>query len=81
MPLIDFPGPLTVSFFSQDCEEPIHVHVKVGDGSCKVWIDTWKAVQKKGLKPHQVNKIIRILKKNEALIRGEWNEHCCKEKK
>ncbi len=76
MPLIVIPGPLTVRFYSSDCSEPIHVHVRVEQASCKVWLNDWKVVKIKGFKDHQISKVIRILKSIESLIRKVWHEHC-----
>jgi hypothetical protein len=80
MPKILIPGPFKFYFYSQDCSEPIHIHVQLENRICKIWIDGFRVATSGGFKEHQLNKIIGILKKNEETIRRKWNEHCCKEK-
>lgn len=68
-------GPYRIDFVSADCAEPVHVHV-TGDGSLKIWLDTFETSQVKGFSPREVRKIVRLIRKHEARIRHVWNDFC-----
>lgn len=61
-------------FVSFDGSEPIHVHVRKGNQSAKVWIVplgfAWSE-----FKEYENKAILRIVRENEDLIREKWYEH------
>lgn len=66
-------------FFSQDANEPIHIHVEKQEKDAKLWIDTWEFVNVHGFKKHELNRILSIAKNHENEIRNRWNEHAEKQ--
>jgi len=61
-------------FVSFDGSEPIHVHVRRGDLSAKVWLDPLRMAWSE-FKAHEDRELLRIVAENETLIREKWHEH------
>jgi hypothetical protein len=61
-------------FVSFDGSEPIHVHVRRGNFSAKVWLDPLRIAWLE-FKEHQDREILRIVADNGNLIREKWHEH------
>ena len=40
-------------FFSNENDEPMHIHVEKGEGSAKYWVDPFEEVYSYGLKAKQ----------------------------
>jgi hypothetical protein len=70
------PGPYWLFFYSFDCAEPMHVHVRRERSECKFWLNPAVLAWNSGFSPRELNEIRRIIMENEALIREAWNEHC-----
>jgi len=61
-------------FVSFDGTEPMHVHVRKGNDSAKVWIESMSFAWSQ-FKDHENADILRIVRENENLIREKWHEH------
>jgi hypothetical protein len=68
-----------VFFYSEEGNEPIHVHVRKGECEAKFWLrveefdieEAWSH----GMKPQLRREIRRIIFDNFDLIVDEWNRH------
>ena len=77
MPRIrDIPGPYWFFFYSFDCGEPIHVHVRRERREAKFWIDPVAVAWNRGFSARELNEIRRIILVNEQSISEAWHEHC-----
>jgi hypothetical protein len=77
MPRIaDIPGPYWFFFYSFDCGEPIHVHVRRERSEAKFWAEPVALAWNRGFSPRDLNEIRRIIMDNEASIIEAWHEHC-----
>ena len=70
------PGPYWFFFYSLDCAEPMHVHVRRDRSECKFWLAPVVLAWNRGFTPRELNEIRRIINENEVLIREAWHEHC-----
>ena len=61
-------------FVSFDGSEPIHVHVRRGDFSAKVWVDPMRIAWSE-FKAHEDREILRIVAEHEDLVREKWHEY------
>ena len=62
-------------FFSNE-HEPIHVHVKAGDGSAKFDVaDDVKLLESKGLKLQELHEAQTLAEENVETIRRKWHEY------
>jgi len=66
-----------VFFYSEEGNEPVHVHAKKADSECKFWLkediyeieESWSH----GLTPQRRREIRKILFENFDLLVEEWN--------
>ena len=63
-----------VFFFSEEGNEPVHVHVRKGDGVAKFWLDPVKLEYNDGFKKQELRAIIAILEEHETELIQAWNE-------
>jgi hypothetical protein len=77
MPTINrIPGPYRFYFYSFDCNEPMHVHVRRERATCKVWLDPITVVATDGFSARELNRIRRVILEHRPLIEEAWREHC-----
>lgn len=77
MPTIPgIPGPYRFFFYSFDCNEPKHVHVRRESMTCKFWLETVALSTNNGFSPRELNQIRRIILDNLNPILEAWDEHC-----
>lgn len=61
-------------FYSNEGEEPAHVHVASADGECKFWLEPVRLASNHGLSAATVRKIERLVYEHEALLREKYGE-------
>ena len=77
MPTVkDIPGPYRLYFYSFDCNEPKHVHVKREKQICKFWLEPLSLAKNTGFTARELNSIRRIIENNLSKISEAWDEHC-----
>lgn len=68
-----------VFFYSNEGNEPIHVHARKGDSECKLWLDVEsyevRTAWEHRLSPKLRREIRKIVFDNFDLIVEEWNRH------
>jgi hypothetical protein len=69
-------GPYWFFFYSFDCAEPKHVHVRRERHEAKFWLEPVTLAWNRGFAPRELNEIRRIIIENTALIIEAWYEHC-----
>ncbi len=63
-------------FFSNENNEPLHVHVEKGDGTGKIWIEPNVIIEYcYDFTVKQQKEIIQIASENIELIKKTWDEH------
>jgi Domain of unknown function (DUF4160) len=76
MPTILFINGFRFFFFSGDGKEPIHIHVKKGEGDGKIWIlPEPKAAYLLDFTVQEEKQIMKIVTDNKELIIKKWNEY------
>ncbi len=61
-------------FYSNEGEEPPHVHVDAGDGECKFWLEPVALASNYGLAATTVRKIERLVYEHQADLRESYRE-------
>lgn len=61
-------------FFSDEGNEPIHVHVEKGDAAAKFWISPIILAKNFGMKPKELSKVRKLLEQNESLVKEKWDD-------
>ncbi len=62
-------------FFSNESQEPPHIHVKAGGDQAKFWLDPIALASNHGFRAHELNNIERIMKQDQTDLIEAWNEY------
>jgi hypothetical protein len=65
-------------FFSNegDPREPMHVHVRKGEATAKLWIDPTVAVAEAyRMDASELRELAKVVEENRNVIERSWNEH------
>lgn len=62
-------------FYSNERNEPPHVHVEKGGAVGKWWLNPIRPAGMDGFKPPQLKRIHSILTQHQAVLLEGWNEH------
>lgn len=62
-------------FFSNEGNEPIHIHVEKADSYAKFWLDPLGIAVDYGFNSKELRKISDMIKEHEELIITKWNEY------
>jgi hypothetical protein len=65
-------------FFSNEKNEPIHIHIEKAENYAKFWLDPLFVAVNYGFTSKELREISEIIEENEALIKEKWNEHFSK---
>ena len=72
----NIPGPYRFFFYSFDCNEPVHVHVRRERMVCKFWLSPISVATNDGFSAHELNRIRALIVEYQVRIREDWDEHC-----
>jgi hypothetical protein len=62
-------------FFSNENQEPVHIHIEKADNYAKFWIDPVFVTANFGFTSKQLKEIANYIERNKAIIIKKWNEH------
>ena len=74
MPTVLRIGSFRFHFYSDEANEPPHVHVAAPDGECKFWLEPIILARNKGVDPKTVRKIEKSVFEHFDLLREKYNE-------
>jgi hypothetical protein len=60
-------------FYSNEGDEPSHIHVRKGDSEAKVWLHDLSVAVNLGYTPRELNEIMRIVRAEQARLREAWD--------
>ena len=69
-------GPYRFFFYSFDCNEPLHVHVRRDNMTCKFWLEPVALSKNNRFSPRELSRIRKIIHENLEVIINEWHNHC-----
>lgn len=75
MPTILRVGRYRFHFFSNEGEEPPHIHVKAGEDQAKFWLEPIQLASNYGFKGRELSEIARIVQRHREEFLEAWNEH------
>ena len=75
MPTIIRIGSFRFHFYSNEGNEPAHIHVLCADGECKFWLEPVLLVSNRGISPHDLREIERHVFENKKLLLDSYNEY------
>lgn len=62
-------------FFYSKEETRMHIHVEAQEREMKVWLDTFDVPYNDGFPDHEVNNILKLVRKNEKRLKKAWISH------
>lgn len=60
-------------FFSNEGNEPAHIHIERGDGHAKFWLAPLELANSSGMKAQELAKAHRLAKENLKLLVERWH--------
>jgi len=74
MPTILRIGAFRFHFYSDEGNEPPHIHVRSGDCECKFWLNPVALASNKGIAPHVLRVVERLVYENQKLLLESYHE-------
>jgi len=59
-------GSFRFSFFSNENQEPAHIHVKAAESEAKFWLDPVRLAFNHGFRSHELNQVERLVREHRA---------------
>ncbi len=75
MPTIRQEGPYRLFFFSNENNEPPHVHVEEGDNLVKFWLEPVSLAKNYGFADHKLTRIQSLVQEYQTECLRKWDEH------
>lgn len=75
MPTVLRVGRFRFFFFSNEGQEPAHIHVKAGEDEAKFWLDPVELVVNYGFNGRELKQIERLVEEHRNEFVEAWNEH------
>ena len=68
-------GSFRFHFYSDERNEPPHIHVATPDGECKFWLEPVRLARNKGVAPHVIREIEKLVFEHYDLLREKYHEY------
>ena len=75
MPTVLRVGPYRFFFFSNENDEPPHVHVRRDRGLAKFWLEPVTLAESANLPAHELTAVRDLVIQNQATLIAAWYEH------
>ena len=75
MPTVLRIGRFRFYFFSNEREEPPHIHVKAAENQAKFWRNPIQLASNYGFSSRELNELERLVEQNESSFLEVWNEY------
>jgi len=75
MPTVLRVGRFRFFFFSNESQEPPHIHVKAGEDEAKFWLDPVQLAVNYGFNGRELTRIERLIEENLTELLEAWHEH------
>ena len=75
MPTVIRVGRFRFFFYSNEGQEPPHIHVKAGEDEAKYWLDPVQIAGNYGFNGRELSEIERLVVQHRIEFLEQWNEH------
>ena len=75
MPTVLRVGPYRFYFFSNEGEEPPHIHIDRDEATAKVWLESQELARSRGFRPKEINAILGIVAEHRDHLLEAWHEY------
>lgn len=62
-------------FYSNEADEPMHVHVERDGDVAKLWLDPVRLQRSGGFRPPEIRRVTRLVEEHREQIVEAWNEY------
>jgi hypothetical protein len=73
MPTVLRIGRFRFFFYSNENDEPPHIHIKAAENEAKFWLYPVRLAFNHGYRSHELNEVERLVKDNQAVLLEAWN--------
>lgn len=80
MPTVIRIGSYRFHFYSDERNEPAHIHIETPEGECKFWLNPIRLARNKGVHPQSLRDIERLVFEHGELFKEKWHEFHGKKK-
>lgn len=74
MPTVLNDSGLRLFFYSNEGNEPPHVHVEHGENVAKYWLSPVRLAESHGFRSHELNRVRELVTTNHDLLLERWHE-------
>jgi len=74
MPTVLRIGNFRFHFYSDEYNEPPHIHIATPEGECKFWLEPIRLAKNIGIKPHDLRDIEKLVFENKEILKEKYNE-------
>ena len=74
MPTILKIGSNRFHFYSNENQEPPHIHVRTPNGECKFWLNNIQLAKNIGIPVHKLHEIEKLVYKNKEFLMEKYYE-------
>jgi len=74
MPTVLRLSSLRFHFYSDEGNEPPHIHVATPEGECKFWLDPVRLARNKGVPPIALREIEKRVFEHQTLLKRKYHE-------
>jgi hypothetical protein len=75
MPTVLRVGSFRFHFYSDETNEPPHIHIRFDDVECKYWLDPILLARNRGIPVHKLHEIEKLVYENQKLLLEKYNEY------
>jgi hypothetical protein len=75
MPTVLRVGPYRFFLYSNEGQEPPHIHVRAGGALAKFWLDTVALASGRGFNGRQLNEIERLVQTHRETLLEAWHAY------
>jgi hypothetical protein len=75
MPVVLRIGPYTFFFYSQENNEPPHIHIRRDQQLAKFWLDPISLAYNRGYPTHEATLLRRHVETHRELLLRSWNDY------
>ena len=79
MPTVLRIGRFRFYFFSNERDEPAHIHVKAAENQAKFWLNRIRLASNYGFASRELRQLERLVAENESYFLEVWNEYFSKQ--
>lgn len=75
MPTVLRDGPYSFAFYSNEGDEPPHVHVEYDGSEAKFWLDPVKLARNRRFAAHRLTRVESLVRKHQTELLRAWHDY------